>query len=96
MPFTWIEQARADAKAAAAARPSGYYWIRRVEPDGPPFWEVARFDAPAGARPAGWYLTGHDRMFFEVAKPFSNAWTIGPRVEEPATMEPCNPPSAAS
>lgn len=29
--------------AAEQLRSEGYYWIRRNEPDGPPFWEVARF-----------------------------------------------------
>lgn len=53
----------------------GYYWIRRCEPDGPPFWEVGRFTGTE------WLLTGYQGAYQPTVHPqASNAWTIGDRV----------------
>jgi hypothetical protein len=53
----------------------GYYWIRRNEPDGPPEWEVARFDGSA------WWTTGSGYSKGPTRDPnASNAWKIGERV----------------
>jgi hypothetical protein len=78
----WDEQARADAIAAADAREPGYYWVRRNEPDGPSAWEIGHF--VKNPLP-GWYFTGTSSRYLEIAKPFSNAWEIGQRIqpEEP-------------
>jgi hypothetical protein len=84
--MTWDEKARTEAREAAAKREPGFYWIKRNEPDGWSGWEPAQFvkwgELP-DERP-GWYCCGQSHRQYEVAKPFSNAWVIGPRVEPPA------------
>lgn len=62
----------------------GFYWIKRCEPDGPPYWEVAKF-----------VRSGHYEHWYTAGSPFikspthnstaSNAWRIGPRLEPPTS-----------
>jgi hypothetical protein len=57
----------------------GYYWIKRCEPDGPPYWEVARFSNDL------WQIAGSPYSVLPtIYVNASNAWQLGPRVEEPS------------
>jgi len=75
-------------------KPGEYYWIKREEPDGPPFWEPARFlYAVDGAGTHGadenglcyyWELIRKGYPVRQVTTPgASNRWTIGEVLRKP-------------
>lgn len=57
----------------------GYYWLWRQLPDGPAAWELVRF-----IRPGLWRACGSPHIIHPTRDVnASNAWFLGPQVEQP-------------